>query len=121
MTCGVKKEDVTITLKDYHDLLRDALGLVSVLLTKKENEGIPITISKEGYGSLLFHGEYLNETVISKLNGTPVQEWNTEDNFLKVAGSMFYCEKCGSNMFRRHLTQTTRYRCKGCGEKYTST
>ena len=120
-TITTSKEDVTITLKDYHDLLRDTFGFVSALLNKNENEGTLITISKEEYFSLIFHEEYLKEIVIQKLNGDAVQEWGMEDNFLKVASSMFCCKKCGSNMFRRHLTQTARYRCNGCGEKYTAT
>ena len=40
------------------------------------------------------------------------------DKLLSVDGKPFYCEECGSNVFRERTDDPLRYRCNGCGAMY---
>lgn len=44
-------------------------------------------------------------------------QWSV-DKMLRVGGKPFYCEECGSNVFRERIDDPLRYRCNGCGAMY---
>jgi ribosomal protein S27AE len=44
-------------------------------------------------------------------------EWSG-DVMVSVQGEPFYCEECGSNVFRARIDDPLRYRCNGCGAMY---
>lgn len=40
------------------------------------------------------------------------------DVMVSVQDEPFYCEECGSNVFRARIDDPLRYRCNGCGAMY---
>lgn len=51
-----------------------------------------------------------------KYNTGKITENKQEDIMVKVSGKTFYCEQCGSNVFRKD--NENKYVCNGCGCKY---